>query len=72
LYVSDLRNIITNKAKITFYADNTTIILPHPSLLELETNMNKQFVATNDWFKAHLLALNLKKPTIFYSGQKAV
>jgi hypothetical protein len=44
--------------------------MPNPSLLELETNMNKLFVATNEWFKASLLALNFKKSTIFYSGQK--
>jgi hypothetical protein len=58
LYVNDLLNIITNKAKIILYADDTSIILPNHSLQKLETNMNKIFVVINEWFKANLLPLN--------------
>jgi hypothetical protein len=35
--------------------------MPNPSLLELGTNMNKQFIDANEWFKANLLSLNFKK-----------
>jgi hypothetical protein len=62
LYVNDLPDITTNNAKIVLYADDTSIIMPNPSLQELETNMNKQFIAINEWFKANLLSLNFKKP----------
>jgi hypothetical protein len=58
LCVNDLPNIINNKAKIILYADDTSIILPNPRPPELETNMNTQFAATNELFKADLLALN--------------
>jgi hypothetical protein len=70
LYVNDLPNVTVNNAKIILYADDTSIIMPNPSLQELETNMNKQFIAINEWFKPNLLSLNLKKTIISYSGQK--
>jgi hypothetical protein len=61
LYVNDLPNVITNQAKIILYADDTSVIIPNPSLQELETNMNKQSVAIIEWFKDNLLSLNFKK-----------
>jgi hypothetical protein len=61
LYVNDLPNVITNNAKIILYADDTSITMSNSSFYELETNMNKQFIATNEWFKANLLSLNLRK-----------
>jgi hypothetical protein len=48
LYVNDLPNVTTNNAKIVLYADDTSIIMPNPSLQELDTNMNKQFTAINE------------------------
>jgi hypothetical protein len=64
LYVNDLPTVITNNAKIILYADDTSIIMPNSSLQELESNMNKHFIATNEWFKANLLSLNLKKNSL--------
>ena len=61
LYVNDLPEVITNNAKIILYADDTSVIIPNPSLQDLEINMNKQFVAINEWFKTNLLSLNFKK-----------
>jgi hypothetical protein len=72
IYVNDLHNIITNRAKIILYADDTSVIWTNPSPPELETNMNKLFVATNEWFKGSLFALNFKKLTTLYSGQKII
>ena len=61
LYVNDLPEVITNNAKIILYADDTSVIIPNPSLQDLAINMNKQFVAINEWFKTNLLSLNFKK-----------
>jgi hypothetical protein len=59
-YINDLPNVMINQAKIISYADDTNVIIPNSSLQELETDMNNQFVAINEWFKDNLLSLNLK------------
>jgi hypothetical protein len=41
LYVNDLPEVITNNAKIILYADDTSVIIPNPSLQDLAINMNK-------------------------------
>jgi hypothetical protein len=56
MYVNNLPNVITNNANIILYAHDTSIITPNMSFLELGTNMNKQFLAINKWFKANLLS----------------
>jgi hypothetical protein len=72
LYVNDLPTVITNNAEVILYADDTSIIMSKSSLQELESNMNKQFIATNEWFKANLLSLNLKELITYYLGLKIV
>jgi hypothetical protein len=43
---------------LLYIADDTNVIIPNSSLQELETVMNNQFVAINEWFKDNLLSLN--------------
>jgi hypothetical protein len=49
--VNDHPNVVINQAKISLSADDTSVIILNSSLQELETDMNNQFVAINDWFK---------------------
>jgi hypothetical protein len=53
----------TDKAKISLYADGTTVIASNSSSQDF--NVNKIFVDINDWLKMNLLSLNFKKHFIY-------
>jgi hypothetical protein len=58
LYINGLPNILTNKANIILYADDTSVIASNPSSQDFKININEVFVDINEWFKTNLLSLN--------------
>ena len=61
LYINDLPRITNDNTKIILFADDTSIIITNPNLINFERNVNKTIKDINEWFHTNLLALNLDK-----------
>ena len=66
IYVNDLPSVIPctladNNSSIILFADDTSVIINDPCLMNLERNLNINFRIVNEWFNSNFLSLNLDK-----------
>jgi len=61
IYINDLPNLASVGNKIFLYADDTSIIVTNPNLVNFETQIDKTFGDINNWFKINQLVLNYNK-----------
>ena len=61
MFINDLPKFINDKSVPTLFADDTSILLPHPNPLAIYKTINAVFQTLNAWFKHNLLSLNLAK-----------
>jgi hypothetical protein len=64
LYINDLPAVINNMLKPTLFADDISLILDAPDLMQLKSNLVAVFGKIVDWFQANSLTLNVKKKLI--------
>ena len=57
----NLPNLTSTGTKILLYADDTSIIVTSPNLVNFETKIGNIFGDINNWFKANQLILNYNK-----------
>ena len=66
IYVNDIFNLCTN-SKCVLFADDTTVLTPGNNSDTLFSDSCSVFAAYSIWFADNILALNSKKPTLYYS-----
>lgn len=71
LFINDYPSSLY-KAQTVMYADDTALIITHPSLAEIQSLGNKELQNTLRWFNANKLLLNIKKTKfiLFSSNRK--
>lgn len=69
LYTNDLPNTLSNSKAILF-ADDTTIYYSNKDIKTLYTNINKDLIVLNDWFKTNKLSLNVSKTQYILFNKK--
>ncbi|GFG36035.1 hypothetical protein Cfor_03721 [Coptotermes formosanus] len=67
VYVNDLPKITATDAKISLYANDTSIIVTKPNLEDFKITVNEIFLDINKWLKTNPLSLNLKKKLTMYN-----
>ena len=63
IYINDIYNATLDSVPILF-ADDNTITVSAPSLIDLETNVNHCLLSLQDWTAANYLTLNFKKTCV--------
>jgi len=66
VYVNDLPSAIPStvantNSSIILFADDTSLIINDPDLMNFERNLNTNFRIVNEWFNSNLLSFNLTK-----------
>jgi hypothetical protein len=66
IYVNDLPSVIPctladKNSSIILFADDTSVIINYPRLMNFERNLNINFRIVNEWFNSNLLSLNFDK-----------
>jgi hypothetical protein len=59
--------VLSNNANLVLYADDTSILITDPNLIEFANNVNKIFSDVNEWFSNNLPSVNLKKKQPSYN-----
>jgi hypothetical protein len=59
-YVIDLPESVNDNAEMILFANDTSIIVTSPNLMQFENNVNKVFQDINRWFTTNLLSLNVE------------
>lgn len=66
LFINDYPSSLY-EAQAVLYADDTALIITHPSLTEIQSLGNNELQNTLNWFNANKLLLNIKKTKLFCS-----
>jgi len=66
VYVNDLPSAIPSTvantdSSIILFADDTSLIINDPNLINFERNVNTNFRIVNEWFNSNFLSLNFDK-----------
>ena len=59
IYVNDIQN--STNLNILSFADDTTVTASSPNIPQLYKDMNTELNKLNEWFKANMLCINVKK-----------
>ena len=70
IYVNDLPKLASVGNKIFLYADDTSIIVTNPNLVNFQTQIDKIFRDINNWFKINQLVLNYNKTHYLHFKRK--
>ena len=57
--------VLIQNALLILFADDTSIIVPDSSIVDLQCDMKDVFEELNNWFNVNLLLLNFEKKTGF-------
>ena len=66
IYINDLPSVmpytVSNKnSSIVLFADDTSVSVSEPSLMNFERKLNIVFQITKEWFNSNFLSLNFDK-----------
>ena len=61
LYINDLPHSINKNNKIVLFADDTSLIISIPDLINFRDDANKILQHIQEWFNANLISLNWEK-----------
>jgi hypothetical protein len=66
IYINDLPSVIpctlaVNNSSIILFADDTSVVINDPCLINFERNLNINFRTVNEWCNSNLLSLNFYK-----------
>ena len=61
LYVNDLPKIINKTSQPISFADDTSILFAHSTLIDFNKNIYIVFTTLNEWLRANKLSLNFNK-----------
>jgi hypothetical protein len=61
LYVNDLPHSINKNNKIILFADDTSLIISNPDLINFRDDVNKILQHIHEWFDANVISLNWEK-----------
>jgi hypothetical protein len=61
LYINAVTKVSLKGAKISLYADDTSVIVTNPDYNGHKLTLNKIFNEVNTWFRANVLKLNVNK-----------
>jgi hypothetical protein len=60
-YINDLPEVIKNNSKPVLFADDTSVIVSNPDLVNFKNYLTFSFEQLNAWFSINLLSLNYDK-----------
>jgi hypothetical protein len=60
-YITDLPEAVYNNSKPVLFADDTSVIVSKPDLVNFKNDLTFSFVQLNGWFSINLLSLNYNK-----------
>jgi hypothetical protein len=60
-YVYDLPEVVNDNTEPVLFADDTSIIVSNPNLVEFKNDLISAFQQLNVWFNINLLSLNYNK-----------
>ena len=61
LYINDLPHSINKNNKIVLFANDTSLIISNPDLINFRDDVNKILQRIHEWFDANFISLNWKK-----------
>jgi hypothetical protein len=67
---NDLPEVVKNNSKPVIFADDTSVIVSNPDLVNIKNDLTFSFEQLNAWFSINLLSLNYDKTQYvhFYYG----
>jgi hypothetical protein len=60
-YINDLPEVVNNHSKPVLFADDTSVIVSNPDLVNFKNDLTFSFEQLNAWFSINLLSLNYNK-----------
>jgi hypothetical protein len=60
-YINDLPKTMAISANPALFADDTSMIVTNPDLMEFINSINTNIIKINRWFKSNSLSLNIDK-----------
>jgi hypothetical protein len=60
-YINDLPEVVNNNSKPVLFADDTSVIVSNPDLVNFKNDLTFSFEQLNAWFNINLLSLNYNK-----------
>ena len=61
LYINDLTKTMATSANPVLFADDTSINITNPDLMEFTNSINEKSIKLNRWFKSNSFSLNIDK-----------
>jgi hypothetical protein len=68
LYINYLPKVVNNNSKPVLFADDTSIIVSNPNLLDFKSDLISSYDQLNVWFNTNLLSLNYNKTQYIQFG----